>query len=1261
MQSTVIRLIDRLRSWKRSVAALGLLVLLAGLLGASTATLAEGQWDGIGDSTWVDLGNPIRSRRSPDASLNVYVTNLGSARLEGPLRLVLADLSPDTVSLSGPDGITNEAEPFVDLVVPAGGLAPGERLGPVSLTIVGGGRVIFDLAARLEQLADTMVPLAVHITDPPTLLTVGASPILVEGTVSPEDATLTINGAPVAHSGGSFQAQVNLEEGLNHIVARALDDRGGEVTDSVAISMDLTPPFVTVESPLGGEVLTTNEVAVTGLVNDIVRGTISATEANVVVNGVPASVSNRTYLATGVPLVPGPNQITVTASDEVGNVGQAQVTVAYEPPIGQQIALVSGQGQQGDILTELGEPLTVRLDDGTGNPVVGRNVVFRVIQGDGVVGVGTANVGRAVLLPSGADGTVSTAFQLGSRAGNGNHRVRASAVNFAGEVVFHASAVADQGDKVSVIAGNNQRGAADQPLPEPLTVAVTDVGSNLIAGAQVQFDVTAGVGLLQNGQSSQTVVTDNDGRASVEWTLGSLIGLDSQRVTASLVGTDAKAGFLASALEIGDPGDTRISGVVLDNQDNPVPGVTIRVDGTTREAAADAQGQFLITEVPVGPVHLLADGSTATVPGEWPTLSYNLVTVAGAENPLASPIYMVKLDTDNAQLVGLEDVEYTLDEIPGFELTVKAGSVTFPDGTNQGLLSVTPVNANKVPMPPPNGMQPQFIVTIQPAGTRFDPPAPLTLPNVDGHAPGAQVEMYSYDHDLEEFVTIGLGTVSADGQLIASNPGVGVIKAGWHCGSQPGGSGCAHNCPECASCDANCMCYWDNSKTPTSLTDTPGDCKKPGCQDGPKQVPDDSDAPPDNAHPDNICKKCDGGDFVADSAKDDTCCSDGMCESGTCKPVELTSVDAKADSKDEDVVVFTTGGKAVNFSGSATGTNCEYEYKWDFGDGQSDTVQNPTHTYANPGVYDAKLTVNCKKCPPGDKTDTVKVYVVKLDVKQGGIVITDTTHDEIVGKKIALTAELVPASETLTDIGWSVPGNRVKSFTGSVTTGTLTPLTTLNTASIEFHWVDGGNGRKVTVSGKVKGTPVTAEATFDVKQPTSAVTTSTGAVAVDSAWGNLELHFGSPATPGISFSRTITVPTGFSGTTQWVQTVVPSRRRQLNNGNWQRLVGGGLDTSYPYSASASTSDSPGAPLTASYLKKEVNTESFVMYLMFKPTDAGSIWIPLKRTTWSWSGKASRSGTSWTLDSSGKGTPATSDTTTFPTWTTNITGATWQNE
>jgi hypothetical protein len=83
---------------------------------------------------------------------------------------------------------------------------------------------------------------------------------------------------------------------------------------------------------------------------------------------------------------------------------------------------------------------------------------------------------------------------------------------------------------------------------------------------------------------------------------------------------------------------------------------------------------------------------------------------------------------------------------------------------------------------------------VQPPGAHFDPPAALTMPNVDGLAPGEITELYSFDHDLGQFVAIGTGAVSADGTIIRSDPGVGIIKAGWHCGGNPTASGTSANC-----------------------------------------------------------------------------------------------------------------------------------------------------------------------------------------------------------------------------------------------------------------------------------------------------------------------------------------------------------------------------------------------------------------------------------------------------------------------------------
>ncbi|MDD5125537.1 carboxypeptidase regulatory-like domain-containing protein [Methylovulum sp.] len=568
----------------------------------------------------------------------------------------------------------------------------------------------------------------------------------------------------------------------------------------------MTPPYITVASPKDGDTVRSDKIALSGLINDIVRGTVAEGQAQVTVNGIPARIANRSYLAEAIALNEGDNTIKIDAADNVGNTASLSIHVNYKPLTPQHIDVFSGQGQSAKINATLLEPLKVKLLDGDNQPVVGKPVIFRVTEGDGLVGVGSPDPGQGTLVQTDAQGIAATVFQLGSRAGTGNQRVRAAAVGFDGVALFHASASVGTGDKVTVNSGNNQRGAINQTLPQPLVVAVIDPGANVVAGAAIEFKISQGGGHFQNGQTTFTSTTDSDGRATAEFTLGPEEGLDVHRATATLAGTALYAGFTASALKQGDPGQTQISGVVLDNQDQPLANVTLRIDGTTREAQTDAQGQFHLTEAPVGSIRLIADGSTRNDGNEWSTLAFNLVTVAGADNPLPAPVYLVKLDTQNAKTVGDQDVTLTLPDVPGFALEVKKGSVTFPDGSKTGRLSVTPVNASKIPMPPPNGMQPQFIVTIQPIGAKFDPPAPITLPNVDAHKPGAQVEMFSYDHDLEEFVAIGLGTVSTDGSVIKSNQGVGVIKAGWHCGSQPGGSGCTGGDPgECKALDNSCQ------------------------------------------------------------------------------------------------------------------------------------------------------------------------------------------------------------------------------------------------------------------------------------------------------------------------------------------------------------------------------------------------------------------------------------------------------------------------
>ncbi len=348
---------------------------------------------------------------------------------------------------------------------------------------------------------------------------------------------------------------------------------------------------------------------------------------------------------------------------------------------------------------------------------------------------------------------------------------------------------------------------------------------------------TQGGGSVEK-QTSVTVETDSDGRAAATLTLGMQEGNANNLVLATFDGNlGFAAAFTASGRVPGNPSQTTISGVVMDNSNTPIPGVLVRAVLTNElhssaavvqaavVAQTDQQGQFSISGAPVGLVKVLVDGSTAQLPGIFPSLEYDIVTVAGQINTISQPIYLLPLNTDNQLCVTATSGggTLTLPEAPGFSLTFGPGQVTFPGGSRTGCVSVTVVHMDKVPMMPGFGQQPRFIVTIQPSGAVFNPPAPITLPNVDGLKPRAVTEMYSFDHDIGSFVAIGTGIVSDDGQIIRSSAGVGVLKAGWHCGGDPNTSGNVAECGDCRSC-VGTECVVDDSKKPSEF------CKE--CKNG---------------------------------------------------------------------------------------------------------------------------------------------------------------------------------------------------------------------------------------------------------------------------------------------------------------------------------------------------------------------------------------------------------------------------------------------
>ncbi|MGH7807752.1 MAG: carboxypeptidase regulatory-like domain-containing protein, partial [Thermodesulfobacteriota bacterium] len=413
--------------------------------------------------------------------------------------------------------------------------------------------------------------------------------------------------------------------------------------------------------------------------------------------------------------------------------------------------------------------------------------------------------GRTVNVVTDSSGLAEAPFTLGTRSGAGDQRVKAAASGFSGEIIFSASAVNGPAEGIKTISGENQRGVVGRLLPEPFVVFVHDEDGNPVEEVTVTFEAVEGDGSF-DGEPVFFSVTDSRGRAGAVLTLGADEGINNNIVQASFDDMSGPpATFVSSGVIPGRPEDTTVSGVVLDNTDIPLEGVTVTIEGTGLLTTTDDQGQFIIPNAPVGPYLLKADGSTTTRPGTWPELEFEIDIISGVDNTVGTPIFLPPLDTNSAKVAGgSEDVSLTMKDVPGFSITVFANSATFHDGSRTGQVMVSQVHSDKVPMTPIGGAAPLLTWTLQPAGAHFNPPARVTYPNIDNLRPGQVVDIFSFDHGLGEFINVGTGAVSEDGSVITSDPGVGIHSAGWgYLRPPPPPPTCADGCGPCGKCVNN--------------------------------------------------------------------------------------------------------------------------------------------------------------------------------------------------------------------------------------------------------------------------------------------------------------------------------------------------------------------------------------------------------------------------------------------------------------------------
>ena len=636
------------------------------------------------------------------------------------------------------------------------------------------------------------------ITSPLSGTVFRTQPITVEGTIDVASSQVTVNGVPASVSGGRFIANnVPLPRDGNNIITATGAPPGGVAGQaSIMVILDTQPPSLVIDGPANGFTTSDETISVTGMVSDVITPTPS-----VQVNGIAASVNNNTFIAMGIPLGMGANNIRATARDAVGNESAAVITVNRAELPGLRMRILSGQAQSGLVNSTLPAPLRMELLDVNGNSVPNREVLFQVVRGDGTIKNSPPPAGqtgqRALNVRTDATGQAAVQFALGSRTGAGNNRVQVSVAGGLSPVEFCATATSGAPNRIAIIPMSNQQtGVINQPLAMPFACVVLDIAGNPVAGVPVLFQVTEGGGKL-GGNPAVTETTGADGVAHAVLTLGPEPGTQNNVVTAAYQGqTDPPIVFAASGRASGVVSNTTFSGLVLDNGDRPLRNARAVISGTNRSALTDAAGRFLITNVPPGPQQLFIDASAITdSQGRiFPNLEFDLNVISGVENSLPMPVYLPPLATEAqsvARITGPVTTPIVL-QIPGLPeatLTLLTGTIVSnhtgsASAGNPITVRLSRVNNDRVPMPPPNGSAFTLAGTVQPSGTHFDPPARICVPN-SGMPPGAQVDIYSFDHDVGQFVSIGFATVSEDGSLLCSNPGFGIGKAGWWGGTPP--------------------------------------------------------------------------------------------------------------------------------------------------------------------------------------------------------------------------------------------------------------------------------------------------------------------------------------------------------------------------------------------------------------------------------------------------------------------------------------------
>lgn len=608
--------------------------------------------------------------------------------------------------------------------------------------------------------------------DIPQELRIPAAPVM---TVAPRDTIhlaveiqgLVADDVPCVeiHGPTGFETRVPFEGGFaitvdllpnqdNEFLLYARKGQHYSAPTRVDIRHDTHGPELVVETPrYDRRYLLLSHVVFSGTVSDPISGPLGVKEVRV--DGQEAILAGHYWFINDVPLagIGTFKDHVVEAEDLLGNVTTKIVRVHRDPPPPlDQPRLDTPQGntmqaKPGDVCLQKFLWYTPGV-----SPEAAKWISISVEAGDG--GLSETPSGEEsdfLQLQTDANGEVSFYWTMGTEVGAGNQRVKATATDSANEVFIHASLTTDPTDffDFTIDSGDGQRGDRGALTLDPIVVVPQDAFENAIEGVTLEI-------IDSDGSIITSRTSDESGRAKFHLPHGNRTGGYAVRVSG---GSETYELNLNPRPRRKD-GTTRSNFQLEDDSGRAIEGAEVLVShlsGHTLGPVASDEFGFVSFDTGdlVGPWFAQVDGSTATaidgVPIDDEVVGDSFWTFPvgqgigdlSAPGPKVLPLIEVDgVDREvSATYDGTQDLDLFLEDYLGVQFEIFADSITLVDGSRPSPQNPVEVSVSAASTCVEGGSRGSLAVTISPRGAKFDPPAKLIVPNVQGDPIDTTVEL----------------------------------------------------------------------------------------------------------------------------------------------------------------------------------------------------------------------------------------------------------------------------------------------------------------------------------------------------------------------------------------------------------------------------------------------------------------------------------------------------------------------------------------